>query len=235
MERPAAGQLVVAEIFGPTLQGEGPDAGTAAAFLRLGMCHLDCQWCDTRYTWDAQAHDLTQELTGHDPDAVVERLLTLGSSMVVVTGGEPLLQRMALVPVLRALHVQGVRIQMETSGTVAPGPVRELVDSFVVSPKLEGSGVARHRRRRPEVLLDLMQTGRAVLKFVICGEADLAEADALVADLRVAPDDVWIMPEGTASDQVLSGMRALAPHAIARGWHLSPRLQVLLWEDRRGV
>lgn len=41
----AAGVLTVSEIFGPTLQGEGPTAGRRAGFLRLGRCNLACSWC----------------------------------------------------------------------------------------------------------------------------------------------------------------------------------------------
>ena len=54
--------LVVAEIFGPTWQGEGPSAGQVAAFVRLGLCNLTCAWCDTAYTWDRSRFDLRAEL-----------------------------------------------------------------------------------------------------------------------------------------------------------------------------
>lgn len=36
---------LVAEVFGPTFQGEGPSAGQRAAFIRLGTCNLTCTWC----------------------------------------------------------------------------------------------------------------------------------------------------------------------------------------------
>ena len=41
-------KIEVTEIFGPTLQGEGPMAGHPAMFLRLRRCNLQCVWCDTR-------------------------------------------------------------------------------------------------------------------------------------------------------------------------------------------
>lgn len=37
--------LVVAEVFGPTVQGEGPSAGRRAGFIRLAGCNLHCSWC----------------------------------------------------------------------------------------------------------------------------------------------------------------------------------------------
>ncbi len=43
------GALWVAEMFGPTVQGEGPSTGQHAMFIRLAGCHLSCSWCDTAY------------------------------------------------------------------------------------------------------------------------------------------------------------------------------------------
>jgi pyruvate-formate lyase-activating enzyme len=37
--------LVLAEVFGPTVQGEGPSLGRAASFIRTGGCNLTCSWC----------------------------------------------------------------------------------------------------------------------------------------------------------------------------------------------
>jgi len=67
---------------------------------------------------------------------------------------------------------------------------------------------------------------------VATGLGDLDE----IAGLREAYglDPVWVMPEGTTSAAVLDGMRLLADEVIARGWHLTPRLHVLLWGDQRG-
>jgi 7-carboxy-7-deazaguanine synthase len=42
--------------------------------------------------------------------------------LVVVTGGEPLLQQRRLVPLLRACRDRGWEIEVETNGTLAPGP-----------------------------------------------------------------------------------------------------------------
>ncbi|BAM79164.1 hypothetical protein, conserved [Cyanidioschyzon merolae strain 10D] len=42
--------LLVSEIFA-SIQGEGPFCGSPSIFLRLGLCNLECIWCDTKYTW----------------------------------------------------------------------------------------------------------------------------------------------------------------------------------------
>ena len=42
------------------------------------------------------------------------------------------------------------------------------------------------------------------------------------------------MPEGAASEVIVARMRDLADAVLARGWNLTTRLHVLLWEDTRG-
>ena len=229
----AEAALVVSEVFGPTLQGEGPSAGQAAGFVRLGRCNLACQWCDTPYTWDWESHDPAAELTTMAVDDVLARLDAMGVDLVVVTGGEPLLQQRHLPPLLQGTRARGWRVEIETAGTLAPTLAEGLVDRFNVSPKLANSGMAAERRYRPDVLRAFQAGGRAVFKFVVAEPADLDEVDAMVAECGLEP--VWVMPEGTDAGTVLARMQELAPHVVARGWNLTPRLHILLWGDRRGV
>ena len=228
---PAA--LVVSEVFGPTFQGEGPSTGQAAGFVRLGRCNLACRWCDTPYTWDWERHDPAVELTTMAVADVLARLDTMGVRLLVVTGGEPLLQQRHLPPLLAGAKERGWTVELETAGTLAPSAAVDLVDRFNVSPKLANSGMAVERRYRPDVLRAFQAGGRAVFKFVAAGPDDLAEVDTIVAECGLRP--VWVMPEGTDAATLLARLQALAPHVVARGWNLTPRLHVLLWGDRRGT
>jgi organic radical activating enzyme len=234
------GALVVSEVFGPTWQGEGPSLGRLAGFVRLGRCNLDCgrgqgaTWsCDTSYTWDWDRHDPAVELREATPDEVVARLDAMGVDLVVVTGGEPLLQQRQLGPLLSAIKERGWRVEVETNGTVAPGPGRGLVDQFNVSPKLANSGVERDRRYKPDVLRSFQATGAAIYKFVAAGPEDLHEVDAMVAECGLEP--VWVMPAGTDAATLGERTRALADAVLARRWNLTSRLHVVVWGDRRGV
>lgn len=132
----------VKEIF-YTLQGEGRNAGRAAVFCRFAGCNLwsgreqdragaVCTFCDTDFVGvdgpgggkfgdaDALADAVAQAWAGSGP---AERL-------VVLTGGEPLLQVDA--PLLDALHARGFEVAVETNGTIAPPPG---IDWLCVSPK----------------------------------------------------------------------------------------------------
>lgn len=125
-----------------TLQGEGIHAGSRAVFLRFAGCNLwsgreidraaaQCQFCDTDFVGTdgegggkfASAEDLAEH---------VGRLWGIGGEarLVVVTGGEPMLQFDA--PLLRALHERGFRVAMESNGTIVADP---RPDWLCISPK----------------------------------------------------------------------------------------------------
>jgi 7-cyano-7-deazaguanosine (preQ0) biosynthesis protein QueE len=226
--------LVVSEVFGPTFQGEGPSAGRRAGFVRVGRCPLSCAWCDTAYTWDWDRFDPAVELSHRVVDDVLAEVDAMEVDLVVITGGEPLAQRSGLAALARGLRARGTRVEVETSGVIAPSPeVVELVDQWNVSPKLANSGMTVERRIVPDALAAFVATGRAIFKFVVVEPADLDEIAALADAHGLRP--VWVMPEGTDAATITDRLRALAEPVLARGWHLTPRLHVLVWGDRRGV
>lgn len=229
----AGGQLLVAELFGPTLQGEGPSSGQAAMFVRLSRCNLSCSYCDTPYTWDWSRFDPTAEARRLTVQDVAGWVLARRVGLVVVTGGEPLIQQAGLVPLARALTAGGQRVEIETNGTLPPEPrLVEAVGQFNVSPKLAAAGDPLGRRVVPATLRVFAGCGKAVFKFVVTDPAEFDEIDQLRRDYGLDP--VWVMPEGTTAEAVLAGMRGMAEDAAARGWNVSSRLHVLLWGDRRG-
>lgn len=137
----------VKEIF-LTLQGEGMQAGRRAVFLRFSGCNLwtgreqdranaQCTFCDTDFV------GMDGENGGrYEADALAARVETLWGSgerrLVVITGGEPLLQLDA--PLLDALHARGFEVAVETNGTIA-APAG--IDWICVSPKGKAEVVQR--------------------------------------------------------------------------------------------
>jgi 7-carboxy-7-deazaguanine synthase len=221
------GTLLVAECVAPTFQTAGPSAGQLATLVRLAGCNLACPSCDVPFTWD---HG-DGERRRLSVDLLVEWVMSCPARLVVITGGEPLLQPVGLVELATALTDRGYRVEIETDGTLAPA--EELVAAthlFVVAPKL-GRFTADASRLNTEVLGSFAASGRAVFCVVVQGLADLAELVALEHRLGLYP--IWVAPEGSQAERVLSGMRWLAPHARDLGWNLSGRLHVLLDEPRR--
>lgn len=227
--------LLVAETFGPTLQGEGPSCGRQALFVRLSRCNLSCPRCDTPYTWDWARFNIATETRRLPAPDILRWVLGHSTELVVVTGGEPLLQQNLLAPLVTELAAAGRRVEVETNGTIAPtAALVKAVAGFTVSPKLAhfASATDVGRRIHPDALRVLAGTGRAVFKFVASSIADLDE----IADLQRRFDlqPVWVMPEGTDTARLLAVMRDLADEVVGRGWNLSTRLHVMLWGDTRG-
>jgi organic radical activating enzyme len=222
------------------VQGEGPSLGQRCAFLRLGGCNLSCRWCDTPYTWDwtgksdtGVAYDPRRELHPMRADDVVQRLAAYRVPLVVVSGGEPLNQQRRLVPVVERLGALGVRVEIETNGTIAP--CAELTRPgvrFNVSPKLAHAGDPLSRRLRPDALRALSRTDGVAFKFVCASKADLDEVLELEQRFGLAP--IWIMPLGRDAREIARSLAAVADAAIGNGWNLTTRLHVLAWNDQRG-
>jgi len=226
-------RLLVAEIFGPTFQGEGASAGRLAAFVRLSRCNLACTWCDTPYTWNRARFDLAAESRSMTESEVWEAVKAIPAGLVVITGGEPLLQQHRLVWLADMCRASGRRVEIETNGTIRPGHgILGAAHRFNVGLKLANSGMPAVRRLREDAIRLFVSSGRARWKFVVTGPGDLDEIAGL--QRRFDLDPVWVMPEGVSGDQILARLRELADPVLQRGWNLTPRLHTLLWGDARG-
>ena len=224
--------LKISEIF-QSIQGEGPSAGEPATFVRLAHCNLTCTWCDTKYTWDFTQFRYEDEVSRVEVGEVVQRVR--GAARVILTGGEPLLQQPAIAELLSAVATESV-VEIETNGTILPLPeLLARVDQWNVSPKLSSAGDSERRRLRATPLETLRDTGRAWLKLVIGSDADLGEADALLARSGWPRERVLFMPEARTRDELSARMPAVRAACDARGIGLSPRLHVERWDGRRGV
>ena len=255
-------KLLINEIFGPTIQGEGRFAGQRCAFVRLAICPLRCRWCDTAYTWafsDAlaarhQAHrkyeyeEEVHEMSVGDIVSHVNHSLN-GSNLVILSGGEPLAQTPIALqkpdvsiddlsdPIGRLAHllaVYGVRMHVETAGIRRPSPYLDRhVGHYIVSPKLATSGNVEKARRQLGVLMFFAESHKADFKFVVTEPEDFSEISLLANLCSIPRDRIWVMPEGTSAEELQRKMPMVAERAVKFGYNVSTRLHVLIWGDER--
>lgn len=182
--------LRVSSVF-YTLQGEGPFAGYPAVFVRLAGCNfgakdIACQGCDTAFQLDSSARRSFSDLIREISELSLRPVRP--SSLVVITGGEPLLQKNVL-PFIDQLGSLGFQVQIETNGTQV-SLFQELVTSraahVVVSPKpLVKSGY-------PSEPPAAWHPNRVALKFLVCSE--LSSRHYLIPEWADQFDTVYVSP-----------------------------------------
>jgi organic radical activating enzyme len=230
---PGRGKLAVSELF-ESIQGEGASAGTPCLFVRLAHCNLRCSWCDTRYSWDFKSYRYTDEVETVPTPELARRIRASRARRIVLTGGEPLIQRDEL-EALAALVDAGLGIEFETNGTLAPGAaLLARVNQWNVSPKLANAGEPAEKRLKTGVLRELSASGRAYLKLVVASAADLVEAEALIAATAWPRERVLLMPQAATRAELERRAPLVRAEALARGLGYSSRLHIERWDGERG-
>lgn len=202
--------LEVKHLF-PTLQGEGPYAGQPAVFIRLAGCNLACEFCDTEFE-DGVSMSLEAILA-----KVQELSLDIAGQRVrdlaVITGGEPF--RQPIGPLCDALLALGLRVQIETNGTLFR-PLDPRV-SIVCSPKNTGIG---YHPVRPD-----LQEHISAYKFL------LSTRDSRYGDVPQWQTDVpvYVQPMDEYAPEINAANLALASRlAQEHGYRLSLQLHKML-------
>lgn len=209
----------ISEIY-RSIQGETQYAGLPCTLVRTTGCDLRCGYCDSAFAFYG-GRDMSLE-------DIVAEVARLGAPLVLLTGGEPMLQR-DIGELAARLLAAGYRVMIETSGAhslerLPAGVVR------IVDVKTPGSGESH--RMRLEVLDGL--GARDAVKFVICDEADYRWAAELIRARALAErTEVLLSPaHGQVEPRDLVGwmMRDDLP---AR---LNLQLHKYIWSpDARGV
>jgi 7-carboxy-7-deazaguanine synthase len=161
----------ITEIY-TSIQGETQYAGLPCTLVRTTGCDLRCGYCDSAFAF----HGGTEMTL----DQIMAEVTRLGAPLILLTGGEPMLQR-ELPELAGRLLGGGYRVMIETSGA---HPLDTLPDGVVrvIDVKTPGSGESQ--RNRPELLRGL-RPGDAV-KFVLVDEADYRWAAELIREQRLA-------------------------------------------------
>ena len=234
----------VIEVFGPTIQGEGAEAGRPCYFVRFGGCDYRCSWCDTMYAVEPEeVRRNAQELATEE---IAERVGDLGggAEWVVLSGGNPALHELG--PLVEALHERGLLVAVETQGSIWREWLGS-VDRLTVSPKPPSSNMASasHRQGLGRFMAEALKHGDRylVLKIVCFEEADLRWAREIAAtwatpDLHLSAGTPVPSPadlRGALGDRYRWLCERVAADAELGRARVLPQLHVIAWGDERGV
>jgi len=143
-------------------------AGVPCTFIRLAGCPLRCTYCDTTQAIPTDSGEWMQM------DDIISDVKQRNRPLVLVTGGEPLAQKLC-VELLNQLLRIGCTVQLETSGAYAIAQVPEAVHR-IVDIKTPASGEVQRNRLENLQLL----TANDELKFVICDRNDYEWSRAFI-------------------------------------------------------
>lgn len=234
--------ILISEIFGPTIQGEGPLAGQTSHFIRTAGCAYRCAWCDSMYAVDpVQIKESAERLTQSE---IVDRLQELPSALwVTLSGGDPVAWDLSELCVRLHSTTSSYRIAVETQGALWRDWLT-ICDQITCSPKSPSSGMAR-LISVPTLQKYVACLGeRLAFKFVVFNEEDLFWAHRI---------QTWLgknryrgrfylsagTPLGSGVEGALNSTRWLVQKVLEhssdfRDYTVLPQLHVLLWNGEKG-
>jgi 6-pyruvoyltetrahydropterin 2'-reductase len=240
--------LAISEIF-YSLQGEGPTMGCPSVFIRTAGCNLNCgiepgtgsKWkCDT---WNIMtqtklklnSEDLVKEVLNVVP---VRYVINHGKGLhIIFTGGEPLLQEIAIagaIDYLKEVFTLSY-FEVETNGTLSINELSTRIHQFNISPKLSSSGVPLTKRAihknffyNPNTFL--------IFKFVIANGEDLKEAKNLIKDFPPdIRDNIYLMPAMETIEQGKEIKKLVWKMCCDEGFKMTLRSQIEVFDKKAGV
>lgn len=228
-----------------TLQGEGKYLGTPSYFIRTTGCNLRCAWknennsttiCDTPYTsWNPERGE------NLDINKVVDFLKDKPVKHIVITGGEPMMQK-DISNIVNEFYNRGYFITVESNGTIYRDDMQRAFMS--ISPKLKSSYAqeeSKERRIHDNYNLFFDTTQRWIkdnlfqLKFVVNEQTDLEEILDLQQKWKVDNDVIYLMPQGISSSQFEDKSKWIFNNCVKYGFNYSPRMHIDLFGNIKGI
>ena len=234
----------VVETFGPTIQGEGPNVGQRAFFVRFGGCDYRCSWCDSMHAvWPDHVRKAPQMTI----EQIVKALDKLGArprDRVVLSGGNPALWD--LEHLVDSLHATHRLVDVETQGSVWRSWLG-LVDTLVVSPKPPSSGMtsAVHTHQTDRFLTiahdEISPSTKRALKIVVADRRDYEWALDLAARYPWPLYLSAMTPPGLDHDHTLAAvgrsfhqLAEWARHETSVRPLVLPQVHVVAWGPEQG-
>jgi 7-carboxy-7-deazaguanine synthase len=179
-------KIPVVELFGPTIQGEGPLAGSKTMFVRTGGCDYRCKMCDSLHAvLPAAVKANASRMTSREIlDQLIPKMKETGTDWVTLSGGNPCMWDLA--GVVFGLREEGFYVAVETQGTLAPTWLQHC-NCVVISPKANGMGEKFEEEKLDLFLKALPANVLTALKVVVFSALDIELALTMdkVADGRV--------------------------------------------------
>lgn len=243
--------MKITEIF-YSIQGEGPQIGMPAVFIRLAGCNLSCLYCDTTYSWKKD-EIVSIEMSNEQVMDIISfecEKFDAKPELIIFTGGEPLLQQTKICDLIEYLgskmnmyngNASVLRnlkyISFETNGTVVPNflllnIIKPFNPIFVISPKLQFSKFKDVWTKHSM----LNGSHDIYFKFVVENKDSLDDIQ-LFLNYRenIRQNMVYLMPEALSVADQVSKLDMVFDFAKRYNYRVTPRIHIMAYGNVRGV
>lgn len=242
-------QILVSEVYGPVIQGEGIVAGKPTIFVRTGGCDFHCDWCDSLYAVEVKYKDTWAKMSAENV-LVKCQMLAHAPILITLSGGNPALQ--PLGDLIDLGHKLGYTFAIETQGTKFPDWA-PMLDSITLSPKPPSSKMITDWGLLGLWLSQTKNVPERCLKIVVFNEEDFEYARTVRDDIARPNNVPLFLQAGTSNpygktetfdgmsvfrEAILQRTALLGDWVIREGWadvRVLPQIHALLYGSKRAV
>ena len=243
--------IPVAEIFGPTIQGEGPNTGLKSIFVRVAGCDFKCSWCDSKFAWEVDTKTTRFQNLLQLAAELDKRCRETHTSHIILTGGNPCLYDFG--PVIKELKKYNITFDVETQGSKLPDWLLE-TNTIVISPKAPSSGQPDVMESVQDLLkriamLPEYKRPKIAIKIPVFTNEDFKFAErwfelikgsilGLDVKLYLSVGNTNTTESGDISGRVLADYKKLIDKVISSNMdkvYVMPQVHTLVWGNKQGV
>ncbi len=168
-------------------EGEGVRIGTPQVFVRLQGCAIGCVNCDTKESWEFDAH------YAKSLNTILEEISRFSCKTISITGGDPLDPRHTenLLKLILKLKKLGYFINLEASGARVVPEIFDLVDFISFDFKTPSTEVKLPIKNI--ILLAQSYSHKSQLKSVIAHQKDFSAVYQLYCDYPELQKLQWVL------------------------------------------
>ncbi|MDD4251223.1 MAG: radical SAM protein [Candidatus ainarchaeum sp.] len=208
-------QLNINEIF-CSRQGEGTQTGELTTFIRLSGCNLNCAWCDTKYAKKGKKINVNE---------IIKEVKKYPANNISITGGEPLIQKDAIILLTKKLLNEKYKISLETNGSLDWKGISKKI-SISMDIKTPSSKTFKNNFNLIKKL-----TKNDQLKFVIKNKKDYQFMEEIINKYVPEKNTIVIIQPAWGTD--LKKIWSWAEKD--NRFRLMVQLHKIVWKEKRGV
>jgi len=239
------GNFYLAEKPHCSIQCEGNTIGRSSIFIRFLGCHFSCSFCDSKHTWKKTEESLKFESSKKLLDSLHDEIMK--SQNIIFTGGEPLLHQSAIIDFDGAYKEKypQLRNTYEIETTLAVDFSQDFLlwcrdnkdkIQFNISPKLQYDYQKVIENLKLFDIFNIPYIIKFVDEYTQNSRDEILTFISTISFLVTLDSNrVFIMSECTTREQQLERFEETIKFCQEYHFTFSPRVHILLWDDKKGV